>query len=461
MLALFMTCLINNLMRIFVFLTTLYAALVIYSVTASAKDDPIALQVSDWVIMGANGAQQVSASPDQCTMSVDYDNGFRLTLKARGDKLNALRLMTTDKTNNVLKIKGFVGLGVGKNSYALQSKFENGQVDAALVTVPNLADKLEKATVFRLKLGIQNYYFALQGFSEGYRRLMMCMGTMPTKTLKVVNQESAVQDVPAVPQVTMAPPQVEMAPEMPAEPVDVVNAQALETVPEPIVVIETPVTEKPKQEVVENKMPAVEKKTEIVVAEKKTEPTPILPKWRAMKGEKLSSVLKKWAAIEGVKTHFAMDRDPVLSKDIVSNGSFAMAVNVLLKETGVGGNAPSAIVKNADGRVTHVAGYQGGTMARIAGRSVSDTHRWRALEGTDLRKVLKRWSKKNNVQFIWSAPETYLVRQSVKATVDYNKAVALLLAQFEGQSTRPVGELNIDPKTGQKSLVIKTSRLAS
>ena len=161
-------------MRIFIFfLVGFYLLIVAYGVAVAAdQEDPIALQTSQWMIEGVQGNSQVGLNPDACTMTVDYDNGFRMSFKAKGERLTALRINTVDAANNILDIKGFVGFGIGKNSYALQSKHQNGQIDATLLTVPNVAEKLMDATVVRLKLGVKNYYFALQGFADGYQRLM-------------------------------------------------------------------------------------------------------------------------------------------------------------------------------------------------------------------------------------------------------------------------------------------------
>jgi hypothetical protein len=433
-------------MRLMLFLLTFYTALVIYSVVAVADDeDPIAIQVSDWSVAGIDGVQDVAANPDHCAMYADYDNGFRLEFKATRERLTALRILTTDKTNTVLNIKGFVGMGVGKNSYALQSRHENGRIDASLLTVPNLAEKLKEATVFRMKLGVRNYYFALQGFDEGYHRLMVCMGIREPKTIQVVNQESAVPRAPSTPPIEQ---KTSNEIEMPADPIDVVDAVALESF-----------------QASDNLVEGVEGKEDSAQAvsdrDDSESATANERQWTAKKGQTLSEILKDWAGIAGVNTHFAMSSNPALSRDITTNGSFEVAVNALLNEVGAGDSKTTAIVKNAEGRVTHIAGYQGGTLKGVEDNPSQGTNRWRALQGTDLRKVLKRWSIKNNVDFVWQSPETFLLPKSMKANVGYNQAVALLLSQFEGQPVRPVGQLNIDPDTGQKSLIVKTSRSSS
>lgn len=446
-------------MRIFVFLVAVYTAFIVFGVVSAraADEDPVARQISPfWDITGITGTQTVGQNPESCAMETAFDNGFHLVFKAKGERLTALRVLSTDQSNRILKIKGFVGLGIGKNSYAVQSRFDNGQIDASLLTVPHLADKMMDATVLRLKLGVKNYYFAIQGFAEGYQNLMVCMGLRPTKTLKVVDESrpQPSQFAPVTTGNTVISPRPPLA-DMPAEPVVDVNVEDLQ-----IAAADQPLP-MPAAEPVITMADEKDGDTTLVVDEPATEiVAPELSQWTATKGEKLSAVLAKWGEQAGVKTHMALDTDPVLKKDIAVNGSFAVAVNALLNETGTsGGRGASALVRNDQGRVTHIAGYRGGIGARQqAAEAVDGYERWRALEGTDLRKVLLRWSNKMGVDFYWESPETYLLPRSLKTTEDFDKAVALLLAQFEGQSVRPVAQLNIDPQTGKKALIVKTHR---
>ena len=450
-------------MRIFIVLAAVYVVLVIYGGIAAAQDaeDPIAVQVSHWEIQGLEGTQKVSQNPENCVMSADYDNDLRVTFKATGKRLTALRLESLSPTQNINNFRGFIGLGVGKNSYALQSQIENNQLDASLLNVPNLAEKMQDATVFRLKLGTQNTYFALQSFGVAYNNLLVCMGVMPTKTFKVVDHAIG------LPRPPVEAPKVNM----PATPVEKVEAASLDgemlndmTVEEIEAAVEglankvdAPQSLLPQDDETraETEEPADDKKDNVVDANVDLDS----PEWRGFKGDRLSAVLKKWASQKGVKTHIALDNDPILAKDVVSTGSFEVAVNTLLEQAGLS-NGASALVKNKDGRVTHVAGKRSAVLQSQSRQAMygQTIDRWRALQGSDLRKVLMQWTAKQNVDFVWNAPETYLVRQSLKTTNKFEEALALLLNQYKGEPTRPVAQLNKDPQTGRMSLVVNTHR---
>jgi hypothetical protein len=440
-------------MRIFLFLAIFYTAIVIYGGVLSAQnlpkeiDDPIVLQTSSWQTRGLEGVQAVSQTPENCVMSADYDNDVRISFKATGRRLTALRIESTGSEQDVGQFLGFVGFGVGKNSYALQSNLVDNRLDASLLTIPNIVKKLQDSTVFRLKLGTQNTYYALQAFDEAYNNLMVCMGIVPQKKLKVVNHEKGMPRAP----LSKTTEKLEM-PSVPVEEVENTDLNISKSDDKPLILSDSIINENAQDSLGEKDL-----KDEKSNVFKGNEVKPVLPEWRAFKGDSLSSVLRKWSKKQGIKTHIALDLDPVLSKDISSNGSFEMAVNSLLAETGQKSNT-SALVKNAEGRVTHVAGNRSAVLGSQAKRHYHGTtiSRLRALQGTDLRNVLRQWSAKNNVELVWNAPQTYMVRQSVKTTFSFEEAVSLLLNQYKGQSMRPVAQLNKDPETGVRTLIINS-----
>jgi hypothetical protein len=168
-------------------------------------------------------------------------------------------------------------------------------------------------------------------------------------------------------------------------------------------------------------------------------------------------VLGEWGAKEGVNVAVNLDNNPSVITDFAFDGSFSDAVNKLINDNMEWvGTSPTAILKDGDGVETQLTGYKDdGRVKNVrSSTAVYDDYRWRALEGTNLRKVLQQWAVRENVGFIWQADQTFLVRNSVKSTTEFPDAVSSLLAQFKDQSIRPVAQLNTDPKTGEVSLII-------
>lgn len=178
--------------------------------------------------------------------------------------------------------------------------------------------------------------------------------------------------------------------------------------------------------------------------------------WTAQKGERVDAVLHRWARQAGVRAQIELDNPPAVAKDFALTGAFEVAVNELLEASSQNRAVkPSAVLTHGGGKVTHVSGYEGGVMAK-AEQSVGNS--WRALEGSNLRKVLQRWSIQNGIDFIWEAEQMFYIPQSVNTTTDFPEAVALLLSQFEGQPIRPTAILNTDPQTDKTALIIRTNR---
>lgn len=508
---------ITKFMRIILTLISFYAALIAYGISASANDseNKLSMPVSDWSVspvVNDNGFPS-----NKCVMRVSFDNSLELSFKGKGTKLTALRVndVSSNKTN---KIKGFVGLGIGKNSYGLQSRSKNGQIDSSLLTVVNVAKKISAKNMFRLKISGENYYFSTVGFGAAYREMMICQGQKDYETLKMVdhssrlprppnnkNEETSMPSIPVEDVQVKAMVDVEGEIELVSPTQSGVNTPLSLALPmivpsdytfkldegvDPlaeiswdgdgmwqnslqkavsiygyrvfvkdthirittinssrIVPVSDEATDVPTNISTKVSLPE-EQKIEIV--DKKS-----LQIWSANKGDKLSFVLKSWAKTAGVKTHIVLDNDPKLSKGINITGGFKMAVNSLLHQTSSdSGVSPNAILTNNNGRVTNVTSSN-----RIKNKTASSTvNRWRALEGTNLRKVLNRWCVRENVKLMWNVDQIFLIRQSVNETTGYAEAVALLLSQFNDQSVRPVAQLNTDPDTGKTSLIISLNK---
>jgi len=497
---------------------------------AQQQDSKVALPVDEWLVgfAGADGLVQVSDVSGDCIMQNTYDNNIRVTFKAKDGNLAALRLNETSSARMLGNVRSFVGLGIGKNSYALQSRMLEGQIDATLASVPNMAEKMMNVAAFRLKLGVHNVHFSTEGFADGYKQLLVCMGHKQPRKLQVVDSTRKIK------QETQGKEEA-----MPAEPVGMVEEYILEDSEIQIKSVEQGGKDVPLAMALPMIVPTdyvftMDKGTNpmakvtweegdlwMVTLEKAVQPlgykvfvrakeirivppgedrlvadahittlsvgttegsttisrtpdtsekvvatapredagtvagvSPFTSSWVAAQGRQLSTVLNEWGQRAGVNIHMALDDDPIVRQDINVNGSFEMAVNHLLQSIGYGSVMPSAIIQNKDGRITHVAGYQGRSLISDQ-ENRAPVERWRALQGTDLKQVLHRWSAKAGVDLIWNVDQKFLIRESVKTTVNYSEAVSLLLAQYSGQKTRPVAQLNKDPETGRTVLIVR------
>lgn len=102
------------------------------------------------------------------------------------------------------------------------------------------------------------------------------------------------------------------------------------------------------------------------------------------------------------------------------------------------------------------------TPTPVAPAPVAETPiRWNANQGDNLREILAKWSIEENVELIWDSEQQYALLSSVKMNASYEKVVAHVLNQFmvaPGLNNRPVGQLYVDPQSGNKVLIIQTDQ---
>lgn len=84
---------------------------------------------------------------------------------------------------------------------------------------------------------------------------------------------------------------------------------------------------------------------------------------------------------------------------------------------------------------------------------------WAAMEGTSLRDVLEQWGSDAQVEIVWMTDQNFPLPETIKKSGKFEDAVSDALEQYQGQGVRPTAQLNQDPETGAKALIIKTKRL--
>lgn len=242
--------------------------------------------------------------------------------------------------------------------------------------------------------------------------------------------------------------------------------------------------------------------------------------WGAAKGESLSSVLEAWGLMAGVNVKTDLTGNLTLPRDVKYEGRFDEAVQKLLAQF-TGDAKPTAAYRGMiAGPVPEPVGYQKTTRTEtkteyvykpegennfrtidqlkaekkkwapavsastgptkqmstipdppnapktVSGKSetkkktgkVKTSGTWSALEGTGLRDVLEQWGDEAGVRVIWLTDQNYPMPETFKEKGKFEDVVLKALAQYEGQGVRPVAQLNKDPKTGEKALIIKNKR---
>lgn len=220
--------------------------------------------------------------------------------------------------------------------------------------------------------------------------------------------------------------------------------------------------------------------------------------WAGAKGQNLSDVLEAWGLMSGVNVRVDLDGDYKLQKDVRIEGRFDDAVQELLSQY-TGDNRPSgtflglssvnspdsayapvpapvtaSAIKSAPksdwrpsrDRVASLRKAPGTNTYQMdpipdpkgAPKTVKSSGAWHALQGTSLRSVLEQWGKESGVMIVWNTDQTFPLQANVKHQGKFEEAVQIVLTQFVGQGVRPAAQLNQDPDTGERALIINTTR---
>jgi hypothetical protein len=240
--------------------------------------------------------------------------------------------------------------------------------------------------------------------------------------------------------------------------------------------------------------------------------------WVASAGENLGSVLQTWGMMAGVNVEVDLMGDLVLPRDVQYEGNFNDAVQQLLAQYS-GKNKPVTIMTGGQKSPAKAAPSRskvdaepaparnsfttrtdtwrprspvalkamekqrmkqmepiGDTAKSAKAQPVVDetvkksskktaskapkpsaTGTWEALRGTSLRDIFEHWGEKAGVRVVWMTEENYPLPETFKQKGKFEDAVARVLAQYKDQGSRPAGQLNQDPDTGEKALIIKSS----
>lgn len=372
-----------------------------------------------------------------CVLSAEYDNGFVVRFSGGGNQMLALAI---DFRQNVFtqgqKYNAMLSVGNGYVKQVVPTAFTGSTLIFNLRDYSDFYTVLKGAKAFSLDVEGNSFEFSLQQMANNLGSLESCYATGNAAPIQPVAAPSDVQAVPAAPVQQIALPQqlpnnfndIMKAPADGSGSSAVQSAQAgVPRAPEDI----TPLPARfdnvtPRQGRV-SKAP----ETVSVTSGEKI--------WNAKAGEDLRSVLARWSNSAGYDLQWQAADNGRVVQDMALSGSFEEAVSQLLAENraanGING-------KFDDGR---------SAAASASGYS--------ARPGADLRTVLNGWASQAGVQLVWKTSEGMpAVKNAVPQSSSFESAVQSLLDQYADDMRRPVADLNIDPKTQKRTLLMDMER---
>lgn len=190
-------------------------------------------------------------------------------------------------------------------------------------------------------------------------------------------------------------------------------------------------------------------------------PAPVAPTvWDAKAGDDLKIVLSRWAERAGYDLQWQSNMDGKVAQDMKLSGSFEDAVSQLMAEnsaaTGIGAHVETAQGSKRDiGPKVSRAVSDPAPQAPAVQASIPAMHtEWVAAPGSNIQAILDQWSSKAGVAIVWQSYMSVPVKHPVKVSGTYEQAVQTLLDQYMNDPRRPIGQLNVDPGTGAKTLLM-------
>ena len=374
-----------------------------------------------------------------CMMANTYDNGYTLRLSGGGGSILA---MAIDYKQNVFrqgrKYDAVVSLSNGYSNSVRATAFSESVLIFNVRSFTGFYPALFEAQGMVVDVEGNPFQFALGNLSEAMQRMEMCFGG----------------PMPAMPQpVAMAP--------SPALPVGQPMGAAMGTMPEP----RAPelATDIPKI----SKAPAWNNQARDLPPQV---PSPSLPAgqmvWTAQAGDDLRATLSRWANIAGVALDWQSTMGGRVVQDLRITGSFENAVQALM--------AQNAAVLGIEANMMGTPAYNSGAPAGLSPMPVSTmpppmplspppvsggVGRWNAPAGSSLEVVLDTWSREAGVELIWQANQGFVIKTPVFSNASYEQALEELLGQYAIDSVRPAVQLNNDPVTGRRILLVQSTRV--
>lgn len=195
---------------------------------------------------------------------------------------------------------------------------------------------------------------------------------------------------------------------------------------------------------------------------------PVAPLWEAKAGEDIKVVLGRWADKAGYNLDWQSQKGGKLAQDVAIDGTFEDAVAQVMAVNGAASGLSSRIKMPEDSvRPPARDAVLPPPVATVPAPAPTPadvpqkTHElpayvmeWAAPKGASVRSTLAQWSSRAGVTLVWNAPADFTAKAPVAVKGSYEAAVQALLDQYVHDASRPMGRLNIDPATGQRTLTV-------
>lgn len=401
---------------------------------------PIFIPASEWKV-GATQLSNVRGLENMkmpCVLSNEFDNGYVVRFSGGGQQMLALAIdFRQDVFHQGRKYNAMISVGDDYVKQVEATAFTTSTLIFNLRPIGDFYATIKDATQMGLDVDGNAMTFSLGDFKGSYGDFEACYaGTKKLQTIEPMM--NAKGDMPRVPA-----PTVETAANTPQS------------------ILPPPVENKPMpqsfDEIVRNADAA---KTPVAVPSMRMANVPVTT-WNAKAGEDIRAVLARWSQNAGYDLEWQSDQGGVVAQDVTLRGSFEEAVSQLMAENAAAMGMSARIDSNAGSKsIQHTSNDTSLTpdpVPAVATTPVLAKDEWQAAPGRNIQSVIDQWGGRAGVAIVWQDYMSVAVKSPVNVKGGFEDAIQALLDQYGTEQNRPVGQLNIDPKTGQKTLLMSLS----
>ncbi|MEM6811755.1 MAG: TcpQ domain-containing protein [Pseudomonadota bacterium] len=435
------------------------------------KAIPAFVPVSGWTIKPAifTEDRDLKNISLPCMMMTEYDNGFSLRLSGGEGRMLAMAVdFRQDVFNRGMKYDSSIFVNSVNVGEVKATAFSDNTLIFNARVLNNFYQMIQAGGQLLIDVEGNRFQFALGNTPEALARLEQCFSGDRFQSTATLAQPVGVPLAPGA----IAPPNAPMVDEMVSP-----------TAP-------TPIWEQTKQNLRSMPPPVSEPQA---MNTRASEAVMTKKNWQAQAGDSLRGTLIRWSEMAGVTLDWQANIEGIVAQDIDINSSFEEAVQLLMAQnsavTGLEANmiaptnpsgmpipltpamvgptpmpamvspAVQAPMVSTMPPAMPVGGPVSLAPPPMTAPSQSMASRWTIPAGSDLRSVLLIWSNRAGVELYWNANQSFATKQPIANNGSYEAAVEEMLKQFANDDIRPVGQLNMDPSSGRRILVVDSSRV--
>lgn len=421
--------------------------------------DPVRAPQAAWLVGPASANEAQAQLEQRCMMVNEFDNGFLIGVHANKAGLIGISMDTKQQAfQDAQNVQAAIVLG-GVSIVVPAQASDQSTLMLDVSAIPDMRSRLSNLGAFGLKVADKTLYLSTTGLDNGFARMGDCLGETQAQAMPVAKDvrgtaaplmqevlNEGMNEPLALAMSSIVPSGYRFDLKDGIDPMTPITWSAGESWRETLVTALSPlgyeVTVNDREIIISN---ATGRDVRLDKFADKEALSATQPIWTALQGARLHDVLDQWGRQAGINVEIDLDGEYMLPEDVAFDGTIQAAVQSLM----------AMLDDDSSLRAEFKSGQKVPDQKQQKQTSAPST--WRALEGASLQQVLQKWADQDGVELVWNAPQIFSLSQTIRLEGGFTDAVIAALSQFDSGAIRPLAQLNKDPETGQKILILSAS----